>query len=192
MRGARDDGKFRPDFFARLPQLASVMRLPASLLPSIALVALCALPACAPKPPEPAAPAVAQKSEAELRRERWFGADIAQKSGIEWRPSGLGIELLVPGEGTPPQRTDKVRVHYRGRLLDGTEFDSSHARGKPNVFQVDHLIAGWAAAMPSLQPGGKAVFYIPPHLGYGGLRAGKIPPNSSLIFEVELLEVLPR
>lgn len=155
------------------------------------LIVLVVLTACAPKPPEPAAATAPQKSEHELRRERWFGAEIAAKPGIEWRPSGLGIELLAPGEGPAPTRTDKVRVHYRGRLLDGTEFDSSHARGKPNEFQVDHLIAGWAAAMPSLKPGGKAVFYIPPHLGYGGLRAGKIPPNSSLLFEVELLAVLP-
>lgn len=144
---------------------------------------------CAPKQPE--TPPAPQKSVAEERRERWFGAALAQKPGIEWRESGLGIEILAPGEGTPPQRTDKVRVHYVGRLLDGTEFDSSHARGKPNDFVVQHLITGWAAAMPALKPGGKAIFYIPPHLGYGGLKAGKIPPNSSLIFEVELLAVNP-
>jgi FKBP-type peptidyl-prolyl cis-trans isomerase len=143
---------------------------------------------CAPQ--QPAAPVVPEKSEAEVRRERWFGAELAQKPGIEWRSSGLGIEVLAPGTGTPPKSTDKVRVHYRGLLLDGTEFDSSYARGKPNDFVLNQLITGWAAAMPSLRPGGKAVFYIPPQLGYGGIRAGKIPPNSSLIFEVELLEVL--
>jgi FKBP-type peptidyl-prolyl cis-trans isomerase len=143
---------------------------------------------CAPQ--QPAAPVAPEKSEAEVRRERWFGAELAQKPGIEWRSSGLGIEVLAPGEGTPPKSTDKVRVHYRGLLLDGSEFDSSYARGKPNDFALNQLITGWAAAMPSLRPGGKAVFYIPPQLGYGGIRAGKIPPNSSLIFEVELLEVL--
>jgi FKBP-type peptidyl-prolyl cis-trans isomerase len=143
---------------------------------------------CAPQ--QPAAPVAPEKSEAEVRRERWFGAELAQKPGIEWRSSGLGIEVLAPGEGTPPKSTDKVRVHYRGLLLDGSEFDSSYARGKPNDFVLNQLITGWAAAMPSLRPGGKAVFYIPPQLGYGGIRAGKIPPNSSLIFEVELLEVL--
>jgi FKBP-type peptidyl-prolyl cis-trans isomerase FklB len=145
--------------------------------------------ACAPKAPEP--PAVPAKSVAEERRERWFGAEIAAKPGIAWRESGLGIELLAPGEGTPPTRTDKVRVHYTGRLVDGKEFDNSHRRGKPNDFVVQHLITGWAAAMPALKPGGKAVFYIPPHLGYGGIRAGDIPPNSALIFEVELLAVNP-
>ena len=159
------------------------------LVRSLFVVSLLLLAACAPKPPEP--PAAPEKSQAEIRRERWFGAELANKSGIEWRPSGLGIELLEPGEGEAPKRTDKVRVHYRGRLLDGTEFDSSYVRGKPNDFQVDHLITGWAAAMPALRPGGKAVFYIPPQLGYGGHRAGKIPPNSSLSFEVELIAVNP-
>lgn len=147
------------------------------------------LTGCGPKTPAP--PPVPERSVAEERRERWFGPAIAAKPSIEWRESGLGIEILVPGEGAAPGRTDRVRVHYTGRLLDGTEFDSSHARGKPNDFVVQHLITGWAAAMPSLKPGGKAVFYIPPHLGYGGLKAGKIPPNSSLIFEVELLAVNP-
>lgn len=144
---------------------------------------------CAPSaPPPPPAP---QKSVAEERREQWFGPALAAKPGIAWRESGLGVEVLVPGEGTAPQRTDRVRVHYVGRLVDGTEFDSSHARGKPNDFVVQQLITGWAAAMPALKPGGKGVFYIPPHLGYGGLKAGKIPPNSALIFEVELIAVNP-
>lgn len=147
------------------------------------------LAGCAPKPPEPAP--VPEKSVAEERRERWFGSELATKPGIAWRESGLGIEVLAPGEGVAPQRTDKVRVHYVGRLRDGTVFDDSRARGKPADFVVQQLITGWAAAMPALKPGGRGVFYIPPHLGYGGLQAGKIPPNSSLIFEVELIAVNP-
>jgi FKBP-type peptidyl-prolyl cis-trans isomerase len=160
------------------------LRLP---LAALAIVAL--LSGCAPKAPEP--PPVPQKSVAEERRERWFGPQIAAKPGIVWRESGLGIEVLVAGEGTAPQRTDRVRVHYVGRLADGTEFDNSHARGQPNDFLVQHLITGWAAAMPALKPGGKGVLYIPPHLGYGGIKAGRIPPNSALIFEVELIAVNP-
>jgi FKBP-type peptidyl-prolyl cis-trans isomerase len=148
-----------------------------------------AMTGCGPKAPE--TPPVPEKSVAEQRRENWFGPAIAAKPGIAWRESGLGIEILAPGEGAPPTRTDRVRVHYTGRLLDGTEFDSSHSRGKPNDFVVQQLITGWAAAMPALKPGGKARFYIPPHLGYGGIKAGKIPPNSALIFEVELLAVNP-
>lgn len=159
-----------------------------SLRSGLALLVL-GLAACGPKPPE--TPAVPQKSVAEERRERWFGPALAHKPGIAWRDSGLGIEVLVPGEGVAPTRTDRVRVNYVGRLVDGTEFDSSYKRGKPNDFLVQHLITGWAAAMPALKPGGKGVFYIPPHLGYGGLKAGNIPPNSALIFEVELIAVNP-
>lgn len=144
---------------------------------------------CGPK--EPAAPVVAGRPEAELRRERWFGAEIANQAGIEWRASGLGIQILEPGEGEAPKPTDKVRVHYIGRLLDGTEFDNSYARGQPLDNPVAHFVTGFAAALPAMKPGGKARFYIPPQLGYGGLRAGKIPPNSSLVFEVELLAVNP-
>lgn len=154
-----------------------------------ACCALWALTACGPPPPPP--PVVPEKTEAELRRDRWFGPELAAKPGIAWRPTGLGVEILEPGAGVAPTRTDRVRVHYRGRLVNGTEFDSSHARGQPADFPVQQLITGWAAAMPELRPGGRAVLYIPPHLGYGGLRAGKIPPNSALIFEVELLAVNP-
>lgn len=148
-----------------------------------------ALAGCGPK--EPPAPAVPEKSEAELRRELYFGEKIAALPGVEWRNSGLGIRLITPGEGAAPKPTDVVRVHYTGRLKDGTVFDDTRAKGQPADFTVNRLITGWAAAMSSLKPGGKAEFYIPPHLGYGGLRAGKIPPFSGLIFEVELIAVNP-
>lgn len=144
---------------------------------------------CGPK--EPPAPPAPEKTEAEARREQYFGAGIAALPGVEWRNSGLGIRLLVSGEGAAPKPTDVVRVHYTGRLKDGTVFDDTRAKGQPADFTVNRLITGWAAAMSSLKPGGKAEFYIPPHLGYGGLRAGKIPPFSGLIFEVELLAVNP-
>jgi FKBP-type peptidyl-prolyl cis-trans isomerase len=156
-------------------------------MPVLAVALL--LAGCAPKESAPSAP---EKSAAELRRERWFGPELAHKPGIEWRASGLGIEVLVPGEGLAPQRTDKVRLHYRVKLVNGKEADSSYARGQPLESTVQHLITGWAAALPSLRPGGKGVFYVPPLLGYGGLQAGDIPPNSALICEVELLEVKPQ
>jgi FKBP-type peptidyl-prolyl cis-trans isomerase FklB len=98
---------------------------------------------------------------------------------------------LVPGEGAAPQLTDRIRVHYVGRLKDGRVFDDSHPRGQPADFVVNQLITGWAAAMPTLKPGGRAQFFIPPNLGYGGVRAGSIPPYSGLIFEVELIAVNP-
>ncbi|MBI2510800.1 MAG: FKBP-type peptidyl-prolyl cis-trans isomerase [Opitutae bacterium] len=148
-----------------------------------------ALAGCGPK--EPAQPEAPEKSVAEERRENWFGAKLAADPTIQWRESGLGIQVLKAGDGPLPQRTDKVRINYVGRLLDGTEFDRSPA-GKPATFRVQEMVTGLAAGMSTVRAGGKSVFYIPPHLGYGGVRAGKIPPNSSLVFEVELLEVNPK
>ncbi len=153
------------------------------------VVVLFALTACGPKePPPPAAP---EKSVAEERRENWFGAAIAAQSGIEWRSSGLGIETRQEGSGPLVQRMDKIRINYVGRLLDGTVFDQS-PEGKPVVFSVQNLVTGLAAGVTTMRAGGKARVYIPPHLGYGGIRAGKIPPNSSLVFEVEVLEINPK
>lgn len=153
------------------------------------LAAVLVLAGCAPQPP--AAPAVPAKTEAEVRREQYFGPAIAADKGIAWRTSNLGIKLLTPGEGPLVQLQDRVRVHYTGRLKDGTVFDSSVARGKPADFAVDRLISGWSAAMLTLKPGAKAIICVPPHLGYGGLRSGNIPPFSGLIFEVEVIAVNP-
>ncbi|MBI2813451.1 MAG: FKBP-type peptidyl-prolyl cis-trans isomerase [Opitutae bacterium] len=155
----------------------------------IAVAGALLLAGCGPK--EPPAPAVPEKSVAEQRREDYFGAAITADKSIAWRPSNLGIKILAPGEGALVQLSDRVRVHYTGRLKDGTVFDDSRARGQPAEFNVNALIAGWSAGMLALRPGGRAVFYIPPHLGYGGLRAGKVPPFSGLIFEVEVLAVNP-
>jgi FKBP-type peptidyl-prolyl cis-trans isomerase FklB len=142
-------------------------------------------------PSEPAAPAAPERDEVAYWREEYFGAR-AGAPDIAWRSSGLGIRILAPGEGRAPQMTDHVLVHYVGRLKDGTVFTDSHAgSGKPSNFVVNRLISGWAAAMPSLKPGGRAEFFIPPHLGYGGLQSGKIPPHSGLIFDVELIAVNP-
>jgi FKBP-type peptidyl-prolyl cis-trans isomerase len=135
-------------------------------------------------------PAMSEAEEAAARHEKYFGAAAGAKD-IAWRASGLGIRILAPGAGAAPGLADTVRVHYVGRLKDGTVFDSSRARGAPADFAVSRVIAGWAAAMPSLRPGGKAEFFIPPSLGYGNAQSGKIPPNSGLIFEVELIAVNP-
>lgn len=143
---------------------------------------------CGPK--EPPAPVVPEKTEAELRREKNFGKELAADPAIAWRPSGLGIRILVPGEGPLAQMQDRVRVRYTGRLLDGTVFDGTPPAGKPAEFAVSGLVSGMAAGMLTLRPGGKAVFYIPAHLGYGGVRAGSVPPFSNLVFEVELVEVV--
>jgi FKBP-type peptidyl-prolyl cis-trans isomerase len=146
------------------------------------------LSGCAPRQAEP--PAGPVVDEAAQRREEFFGAE-ARDPAIVWRPSGLGVKIIVPGEGSAPTPMDRVQVQYIGRLKDGKIFDDSRKRNKPSVFAVNRLITGWAAAMPSLKPGGKAVFFIPPSLGYGGMRSGDIPPVSGLIFEVELIAVNP-
>jgi FKBP-type peptidyl-prolyl cis-trans isomerase len=151
-----------------------------------AALGLLLLAGCGPKEPPPPA-----KSVDEERREEYFGLEIAADPAIAWRPSNLGIKLLAPGGGPLLQLTDRVRVHYTGRLKDGTIFDDSRARGQPVEFNVNALITGWSTAMLALRPGSRAVLYIPPHLGYGGLRSGKVPPFSGLIFEVEVLAVNP-
>lgn len=145
---------------------------------------------CAPKePPPPPAPV---KSELELKREKFFGAAVATDPAVDWRSSGLGVKILVPGEGVTPTTSDRVRVHYTGTLVDGTVFDDTRAKGKPAQFGVGQLVRGLTEGLGFLKPGGRAIFYIPPSLGYGSMRAGNIPPVSGLIFDVELLEILPR
>ena len=153
-----------------------------------ALIMAFVLAGCGPA--EPPAPAVPEVDPAVRQHEEFFGS-IAKDPDITWRASGLGIKLITPGAGVAPTSSDRIRVHYTGRLKDGKVFDDSHKRGQPSDFVVNRLITGWAAAMPVLKPGGKAVFFIPPSLGYGGMRSGDIPPVSGLIFEVELIAVNP-
>ena len=105
--------------------------------------------------------------------------------------SGLKYRILQKGEGNSPVEQSQVKVHYRGRLEDGTEFDSSYKRGQPATFPVNGVIRGWTEALMLMKPGDKWELTIPPELGYGSRTVGNvIPPNSTLIFEVELLEIL--
>lgn len=104
--------------------------------------------------------------------------------------SGLQFEILQEGAGANPGETDNVKVHYRGTLLDGTEFDSSRGRGEPATFRLNEVIPGWTEGIQLMKPGAKFIFYIPPELAYGAQGAGNtIGPNSALIFEVELLAI---
>lgn len=154
------------------------------------LLAALLLAGCAPKePPPPPAPV---KSDLQLKREKFFGVAVANDPAVEWRSSGLGVKLLAPGEGTAATASDKVRVHYTGTLVDGTVFDDTRAKGKPAQFGVGQLVRGLTEGLGLMKPGGRVIFYIPPSLGYGSMRAGNIPPVSGLIFDVELLEILPR
>lgn len=120
-----------------------------------------------------------------------FLAANKEKEGVFTTESGLQYEILTPGTGKSPKATDQVRCHYEGTLIDGTLFDSSIKRGQPAVFGVSQVIPGWVEALQLMKEGAKWRLYIPSELGYGAQGAGEmIPPHSTLIFEVELIEVL--
>lgn len=119
-----------------------------------------------------------------------FLAENAGKEGVKTTDSGLQYKVITAGAGKSPQKSDKVTVHYRGTLIDGTEFDSSYSRNEPATFGVGQVIPGWTEALQMMKEGDKWEIYIPSKLGYGERGAGaKIPPNSTLIFEVELISV---
>lgn len=114
-----------------------------------------------------------------------------KKEGVSTTESGLQFRVLTQGEGPIPSRKDHVRVHYTGKLIDGTVFDSSVARGEPAEFPVNGVIAGWIEALTLMPVGSKWELAIPYNLAYGERGAGaSIPPFSTLVFEVELLEIL--
>ena len=120
-----------------------------------------------------------------------FLEENKKNPAIHTLPSGLQYEVLKEGNGKKPKTTDKVKCHYEGTLIDGTLFDSSIRRGQPAVFGVNQVIPGWTEALQRMGEGAKWRLYIPAELGYGAQGAGEmIPPHSTLIFDVELIEVL--
>lgn len=113
-----------------------------------------------------------------------------KRSGVKTLPSGLQYEVIQAGAGNSPKLDDTVVTNYKGTLIDGTEFDSSYKRGKPLVCPVNGVIQGWIEALQLMKPGAKWKLYIPAELAYGARSAGPvIGPNSTLIFEIELLEI---
>ncbi len=120
-----------------------------------------------------------------------FLAKNEKKEGVVTLPSGLQYKVVKPGTGDTPKSTDQVTTHYRGTLIDGTEFDSSYARGEPATFPVNGVIAGWTEALQLMKVGAKWQLFIPGDLAYGkrGAAGGKIPPNATLIFDIELLSI---
>lgn len=121
-----------------------------------------------------------------------FFAENAKKSGVITQTSGLQYQVLQQGSGKSPATKSKVSVNYEGRLIDGTVFDSSFARGEAVEFQVNQVIQGWTEGLQLMKEGAKYRFFIPAKLAYGEIGAGdSIGPNSTLIFDVELLKVLP-
>ena len=133
----------------------------------------------------------AEISEVMKREGEEFLAANAKKEGVIVLPSGLQYKVIKEGEGRMPELTDKVKCHYEGTLIDGTLFDSSIKRGEPAIFGVNQVIKGWVEALQLMTEGAKWKLFIPSELAYGAQQAGEmIPPHSTLIFEVELIEVL--
>ena len=131
-----------------------------------------------------------QTAEANLKKANEFLAENAKKEGVKTTASGLQYKIIKEGTGKRPKPENTVKVHYTGKLIDGKVFDSSVERGKPVEFKLNGVIPGWTEGLQLIKEGGKIILYIPPKLGYGERGAGQaIPPNSALIFEVELLEV---
>jgi FKBP-type peptidyl-prolyl cis-trans isomerase len=114
----------------------------------------------------------------------------ASKPGVHTTPSGLQYLVLEEGKGKSPKATDTVLVHYKGNLLDGTEFDSSYKRNEPISFPLNGVIPGWTEGVQLMKEGGKIRLFIPSNLAYGSRGAGGvIPPDSTLVFDIELLKV---
>lgn len=139
------------------------------------------------KPSEPSAP-TEQSAQSKA-----FMAKTAKEEGVTVLPSGLAYKVVRSGPegGLKPQLTDEVKVHYEGKLEDGTVFDSSYERGAPAAMPLRGLIPGWQEALQLMRPGDEWILYVPSNLGYGEMGQGPIPPGSPLIFRIELIDVLP-
>ena len=123
-------------------------------------------------------------------KNKQFLVENGKKPGVTTTKSGLQYRVNKPGRGNPPKSTDKVLVHYRGRLITGTEFDSSYKRGKPASFQVNKVIKGWTEALQLMKQGDHWQLFIPAELAYGVKGMGTtIPPNSTLIFDIEFISI---
>lgn len=125
------------------------------------------------------------------KKNKDFLVENAKKYGVVTTASGLQYRIIEPGSGQKAKATDSVMVNYRGKLIDGTEFDSSYKRNQPAKFKVNRVIKGWTEALQLMPRGSHWQLVIPADLAYGNRGAGKlIPPNSTLIFEVELIAIL--
>jgi FKBP-type peptidyl-prolyl cis-trans isomerase FkpA len=133
---------------------------------------------------------MAQDASSNLAKGRAFLKENASKPGVKTTSSGLQYLVLEEGKGKSPKATDTVLVHYKGNLLDGTEFDSSYKRNEPISFPLNGVIPGWTEGVQLMKEGGKIRLFIPSNLAYGSRGAGGIiPPDSTLVFDIELLKV---
>ena len=148
-----------------------------------------ALAACGPAAGDTAA---LEKSAAEAKA---YMTANAKAPGVKALPSGVQYKIVRsgPADGLKPGPEDEVKVHYEGKLASGKVFDSSYERGQPAAMPLPALIPAWKEALQQMRPGDEWVLYVPPEMGYGeeGAGGGEIPPNSVLIFRIELIDVLP-
>jgi FKBP-type peptidyl-prolyl cis-trans isomerase len=130
------------------------------------------------------------RMQAHVARNRAYLEKNSQAEGVKVLPSGLQYKVLKEGAGASPKLTDRVRAHYRGEFIDGTEFDSSMGQGEPAEFPVNGVIPGWTEALQLMKPGSRWQLVIPSNLAYGEAgRRGAIPPSATLVFEVELISI---
>ncbi len=132
----------------------------------------------------------AEKGKKNIEEGKKFLEENAKREGVVTLPSGLQYEVLTSAIGKKPTAKDSVKCHYHGTLIDGTVFDSSVRRGQPATFGVTQVIQGWVEALQLMSVGSKWRLYLPYNLAYGERGAGSIPPFATLIFDVELLEIV--
>jgi FKBP-type peptidyl-prolyl cis-trans isomerase FkpA len=132
----------------------------------------------------------AKQATATTEANQLFLAENATKEGVQTTDSGLQYKIIEEGTGASPTVSDTVLAHYRGTLIDGTEFDSSYSRNAPSKFTLSGVIPGWTEALQLLKIGGKIELALPPELGYGARAIPKIPANSVLKFEIHLVEIV--
>ncbi|MCK6265228.1 FKBP-type peptidyl-prolyl cis-trans isomerase [Vibrio sp. ZSDE26] len=130
-----------------------------------------------------------EKAAAAEKAGQDFQAEFAAQEGVTKTDSGLLYQVMTEAKGDQPKDTDTVQVHYKGTLIDGTQFDSSYDRGEPAVFPLNRVIPGWTEGVQLMPVGSKFKFVIPPQLAYGPQDTPTIPANSTLVFEVELLKI---
>ncbi|WP_114767833.1 FKBP-type peptidyl-prolyl cis-trans isomerase [Vibrio rhodolitus] len=131
----------------------------------------------------------AEKAAAAKKAGDDFRAEFAKQDGVKTTDTGLMYQVLTPAEGEQPKDTDTVEVHYKGTLIDGTQFDSSYDRGETATFPLNRVIPGWTEGVQLMPVGSKFKFVIPPELAYGEQDTPSIPANSTLVFEVELVGI---
>lgn len=140
---------------------------------------------------EKAAKERTEQAKKNLEAGRTFLAQNKGKEGVVTTETGLQYKVLTEGDGKSPKPTDTVRVHYRGKLLDGTEFDSSYKRGRPAFFPVNRIIPGLSEALQLMKVGSKWKCFVPARLAYGERGSGQIGPNAVLVFELRLIKIEP-